>query len=130
MKNRISVARKRIMIVSILLIIVCVVVMLIPKESTHDTEIVNEDVEISEPIVPEQDPIIKEDGAITIVLKRLPGAKASDIQSFAQEYIDGGWVYEGSIKVPKKKIAYEFQIDADVGTILQWEAVKIGEKRE
>lgn len=128
MKTKVSRARKRIIILSMLLIIACVIVMLIPKDTSKDTGIVQEDVEFSEPTVPNQDPIIKEDGAITILLKRLPGATAADIRSFSQEYRDGGWIYEGSIKVPKKKIQYNFQIDADIGTILQWEAAKIGQK--
>lgn len=128
MKSRITIARKRIIIVSLILIIVCVLVMLIPKDTTKDEGIVEEGVEFSEPTVPNQDPIIKEEGAITILLGRVNGAKAEDIQSFSQVYRDGGWIYEGSIKVPKKKIQYNFQIDADLGTILQWEASRIEQK--
>ena len=128
MKSRITIARKRIIIISLILIIVCVLVMLIPKDTAKDTGIVEEGVEISEPTVPNQEPIIKEEGAITILLKRVPDATAADIQSFSQEYRDGGWIYDGSIKVPKKKIQYNFQIDGDIGTILQWEAAKIGQK--
>ena len=128
MKSRITIARKRIIIISLILIIVCVLVMLIPKDTTKDEGIVEEGVEFSEPTVPNQDPIIKEEGAITILLGRVNGAKAEDIQSFSQVYRDGGWIYEGSIKVPKKKIQYNFQIDADLGTILQWEASRIEQK--
>lgn len=124
MKSRI---RKKIIISGVLLIIICVLVMMIPNNLTTDTGIVSEEVEFSEPTLPSQDPIIKEEGAITIVLKRLPGAKVSDMLSFAQEYGEGGWEYEGSVKVPGKNIAYEFQIDADMGTVLKWEAVKIGQ---
>lgn len=123
MKSRITHARKRIIIISLILIIVCVLVMLIPKDTTKDTGIVEESTEFSEPTVPNQEPIIKEDGAITILLKRVPGAKAEDIISFSQVYREG-WIYEGAIKVPEKKIQYNFQIEADFGTILQWEASK------
>ena len=65
MKSRITIARKRIIIISLILIIVCVLVMLIPKDTAKDTGIVEEGVEISEPTVPNQEPIIKEEGAIT-----------------------------------------------------------------
>lgn len=126
MKRRV---RNKIIISGIVLIIVGVLIMLLlPGNISKDNGIVSENVEISEPTVPNQDPIIKEEGAITLVLKHLPEAEASDIQSFSQEYRDGGWLYEGSIKVPKKKIVYNFQIDADLGTILQWEAGKAGQK--
>lgn len=126
MKRRV---RNKIIISGIVLIVVGVLIMLLlPGNISKDNGIVSENVEISEPTVPNQDPIIKEEGAITLVLKRLPGAEASDIQSFSQEYRDGGWLYEGSIKVPKKRIVYNFQIDADLGTILQWEAAKTGQK--
>lgn len=125
MKKRV---RNKIVITAILLIIICLAVMMIPKNMSTDKGLVSEDVEISVPTVPEQEPIIKEEGAITIVLKRIKGAEVSDIQDFSQVYGEGGWEYEGSIKVPKKKIAYEFQIDADMGTILKWEAVKLGQK--
>ena len=124
MKDRITRARKRIMLVSILLIVVCVVVMLIPKDTSKDKGIVNEGAQITQPTLPEQEPLIKEEGAITTVLKKLKGSSASDIKSFSQEYGEGGWTYEGSIKVPKKNIVYEFQIDADLGTILKWEPKK------
>lgn len=124
MKSRITIARKRIVVISLILIIICVLVMLIPKDTSKDAGIVEESVEFSEPTVPNQEPIIKEDGAISILLKRVSGTTAADIQSFSQEYRDGRWIYEGSIKVPKKKIQYNFQIDADLGTIIQWEAAK------
>ena len=75
------------------------------------------------------DPIIKEDGAIEIILKRLPEAQAKDIRSFSQEYREDRWLYEGSIAVPKKKIVYDFQIDADTGTVLKWEAREKGQKK-
>ena len=119
MKKRIN---NRIIIIGAFIIIVCIAVMLIPNSKNSDIGIVSDDIEFTSITPPEQEPIIKEEGAITIVLKRVPGAEINDIQSFSQEYIEGGWIYEGSVKVPRKKIVYKFQIDADLGNILQWEA--------
>lgn len=114
--------KNRIIVLGILLILVCLMVMLLPKTAPNDHGIVSDEVEFSEPAAPSQDPLVDEETALKMVLQKVSGAKTVDIESFSQEYKNGIWIYDGSVKVPKKKIVYDFQIDADQGEFLMWEA--------
>ena len=56
--------------------------------------------------------------AIQIALERVPGATEQDI-SIELDRDDGWYIYEGDILY--NRMEYEFEIDADTGTILKWE---------
>ena len=56
--------------------------------------------------------------AQAIALERVPGATAQDM-SLELDFDDGWYVYEGDIIY--NRMEYEFEIDADTGTILKWE---------
>lgn len=120
--------KKKVVILGILLICACIALMLIPKSDITSNTANNGEAQIVEPSVPEQDPIITEEGAIKIVTDRLHKSTAADIMTFSQEYGEGGWTYEGTIKSGKAGVLYAFQIDADMGTLLQWEPVKEDKK--
>ena len=120
--------RNKIIILGTLLICACIALMLLPKtDITTNGGNVNS-AQFEEPAVPDQDPIVTEEGAIKIITDRQKGSSPADIMSFSQEYGEGGWTYEGTVKSGKKGVLYAFQIDADLGTLLQWEPVK-AEKR-
>ena len=51
-------------------------------------------------------------------LKKVPGAGEDDIKIHL-DHDDGKVLYEGSIVYKERK--YEFEIDADTGSILKWE---------
>lgn len=52
-----------------------------------------------------------------LVLDRVPGAAESDVL-IELDYDDGHYVYEGEILYDQKE--YEFEIDANTGTFLEW----------
>ena len=116
--------KKKIIILGILLICACIALMLIPQSDITSNTTDTGQTQIVEPTVPEQDPIITEEGAIKIITDRQKGSTAADIMTFSQEYGEGGWTYEGTVKSGKKGVLYAFQIDADLGTMLQWEPIK------
>lgn len=57
------------------------------------------------------------DEAISIALERVPGATQNDVK-IELDYDDGVYKYEGDIIHEQKE--YEFEIDANSGTILEW----------
>ena len=61
---------------------------------------------------------ISQEEAQNIALERVPGATAQHI-SIELEYDDGWYIYEGDILYNRTE--YEFEIDANTGTILKWE---------
>ena len=56
-----------------------------------------------------------------IALERVPGATAQNI-SIELDEDDGWYIYEGDILY--NRMEYEFEIDANTGNILKWEAEK------
>ena len=60
---------------------------------------------------------ISQDQAISIALERVPGATANDIR-IELDNDDGQYRYEGEIIYDQKE--YDFEIDANTGTILEW----------
>lgn len=63
------------------------------------------------------DVAITEEDAIQIALDRVPGASQEDVK-IKLDFDDGVYKYEGDIIHEQKE--YEFEIDADTGTVLQW----------
>lgn len=59
--------------------------------------------------------------AQNIALERVPGATAQNI-SIELDEDDGWYIYEGDILY--NRMEYEFEIDANTGNILKWEAEK------
>lgn len=55
--------------------------------------------------------------AAAIVLERVPGATRNDLK-MELDYDDGQYLYEGDIIYQQRE--YEFEIDANSGTILEW----------
>ena len=53
-----------------------------------------------------------------IALARVPGATEQDV-SIELERDDGWLIYEGDILY--NRMEYEFEIDAETGTVLKWE---------
>ena len=62
---------------------------------------------------------ISRDHAIKMILDKVPGATEKDVKIELDEDVDGYYKYEGNIIYDQKK--YEFEIDANTGTILEWE---------
>ena len=61
---------------------------------------------------------LSEIAAQNIALQELPGATAKDIKVFRLDNDNGIYSYEGTIIYEDQK--YEFEIDANDGTILEW----------
>lgn len=59
--------------------------------------------------------------ATALALSRVSGATENDIQ-IELDYDDGHYVYEGEILYGQKE--YEFEIDANTGTFLEWSEEK------
>lgn len=57
------------------------------------------------------------DQAISIALERVPGATEKDVK-IELDYDDGVYKYEGDIIHEQRE--YDFEIDANTGTILEW----------
>ena len=57
------------------------------------------------------------DEAISIALERVPGATEKDVR-IELDYDDGVYKYEGDIVHEQRE--YDFEIDANTGTILEW----------
>ena len=62
---------------------------------------------------------LTEEAAKNIVLQEVPGATKEDIRLFRQSTDDGVRTYEGTIIYEDHK--YDFEIDANDGTILEWD---------
>lgn len=65
---------------------------------------------------------IAEADAIALVLEKVPGAVESDVRIHL-DYDDGRAVYEGSLVLDQTE--YEFEIDAETGSFLEWEQESI-----
>ena len=62
---------------------------------------------------------LSEDAAKNIALQEVPGATKEHIRLFRQSKDDNIRTYEGTIIYENQK--YDFEIDANDGTILEWE---------
>lgn len=60
---------------------------------------------------------LSQEEAIAMALERVPGASEQDIR-IELDYDDGQYKYEGDIIYDQKE--YEFEIDANSGTFLEW----------
>lgn len=68
-------------------------------------------------------PAISEEKAKNLALERVPGASAQDLR-MQLEFDDGIQKYEGDIVYDGKE--YDFEIDANTGTFLEWSEERIG----
>lgn len=62
---------------------------------------------------------LSEEAAKNIALQEIPGAAEEHIRLFKQSNDDGIRTYEGTIIYEDNK--YDFEIDANDGTILEWD---------
>lgn len=62
---------------------------------------------------------ISSDEAVQSALARVPGATVTNITEFNRDYENGRLEYEGEIHY--NGYEYDFEIDADTGTITKWE---------
>ena len=68
---------------------------------------------------------ITEQEAKEIALKKVSGATEKDIKEFKKDRDDGKTYYDGKIVYDKKE--YEFEIDAQTGTITEWDIDSVNE---
>lgn len=66
---------------------------------------------------------ISEEEATNLALERVPGASAQDLR-IQLEFDDGVHKYEGDIIYDGKE--YDFEIDANTGTFLEWSEERVG----
>ena len=69
----------------------------------------------------QSDSVIGLEKAKSIVLSKLPDGKIVEIEL---DYDDGRKIYEGEAR--KGNMEYDFEMDASTGTLLKWEAERIG----
>ena len=62
---------------------------------------------------------ISSDEAVQSALARVPGATVANVTEFNRDYENGRLKYEGEIHY--NGYEYDFEIDADTGTITKWE---------
>ena len=62
---------------------------------------------------------ISSDEAVQSALARIPGATIANVTEFNRDYENGRLEYEGEIHY--NGYEYDFEIDADTGTITKWE---------
>ena len=62
---------------------------------------------------------ISSDEAVQSALARVPGATVANVTEFNRDYENGRLEYEGEIHYSGYE--YDFEIDADTGTITKWE---------
>jgi len=62
---------------------------------------------------------ISSDEAVQSALARVPGATVTNLTEFNRDYENGRLEYEGEIHY--NGYEYDFEIDADTGTITKWE---------
>ena len=62
---------------------------------------------------------ISSDEAVQSALARVPGATVANVTEFNRDYENGRLEYEGEIHY--NGYEYDFEIDADTGTITKWE---------
>ncbi|WP_303940856.1 PepSY domain-containing protein [Veillonella infantium] len=62
---------------------------------------------------------ISSDEAVQSALARVPGATVANVTEFNRDYENGRLEYEGEIHY--NGYEYDFEIDADTGTVTKWE---------
>ena len=62
---------------------------------------------------------ISSDKAVQSALARVPGATVANVTEFNRDYENGRLEYEGEIHY--NGYEYDFEIDADTGTVTKWE---------
>ena len=62
---------------------------------------------------------ISSDEAVQSALARVPGATVANVTEFNRDYENGRLEYEGEIHY--NGYEYDFEIDADTGTVIKWE---------
>lgn len=62
---------------------------------------------------------ISSNEAVQSALARVPGATVANVTEFNRDYENGRLEYEGEIHY--NGYEYDFEIDADTGTITKWE---------
>ena len=62
---------------------------------------------------------ISSDEAVQSALSRVPGATVANVTEFNRDYENGRLEYEGEIHY--NGYEYDFEIDADTGTVTKWE---------
>ena len=62
---------------------------------------------------------ISSDEAVQSALTRVPGATVANVTEFNRDYENGRLEYEGEIHY--NGYEYDFEIDADTGTVTKWE---------
>ena len=62
---------------------------------------------------------ISSDEAVQSALARVPGATVANVTEFNRYYENGRLEYEGEIHY--NGYEYDFEIDADTGTVTKWE---------
>ena len=62
---------------------------------------------------------ISSDEAVQSALARVPGTTVTNVTEFNRDYENGRLEYEGEIHY--NGYEYDFEIDADTGTITKWE---------
>ena len=62
---------------------------------------------------------IGSDEAVQSALARVPGATVANVTEFNRDYENGRLEYEGEIHY--NGYEYDFEIDADTGTVTKWE---------
>lgn len=75
------------------------------------------------PAAPSETNTISKEDAIQIALNQIPGATADNIRKFETDYDNGRLVYDGEIHFEQNE--YDFEIDAQNGTILEWDVEPI-----
>ena len=63
--------------------------------------------------------VISSDEAVQSALARVPGATVANVTEFNRDYENGRLEYEGEIHY--NGYEYDFEIDADTGTVTKWE---------
>lgn len=108
----------------VLLLVASICISLLMMTACGETQ--QEEQAVAETIVievPQEEPTqngdIGADRVKEIVLAKVPGATEDNIDDFEKEYDDGRLEYEGSIYYGGYE--YEFEVDGETGTILQWE---------
>ena len=62
---------------------------------------------------------ISSDEVVQSALARVPGATVANVTEFNRDYENGRLEYEGEIHY--NGYEYDFEIDADTGTVTKWE---------
>ncbi len=83
------------------------------NQNTESTAVISED---------ESKEAFSREDAVALVLARVNGATESDVQIHL-DTDDGRRIYEGSVIY--KVMEYDFEIDAQTGDIIEWEAESI-----